>query len=101
MGDARILEMSGAFKVGKCPNQVRARRRGRRCDRAGPSRVDGARARRSCAACVGSKRGPENCDDTVNLRLTMNEWDRTTIGSRADELCVRERRRCERVFAVR
>lgn len=44
MGDARILEMSGAFKVGKCPNQVRARGRGRRCDRAGPSRVDGARA---------------------------------------------------------
>ena len=33
---------------------------------------------------------------TPNPRLTMNEWDRTTIGSRADELCVRERRRCER-----
>ena len=44
VGDARILEMSGAFKVGKCPNQVRARGRGRRCDRAGPSRVDATRA---------------------------------------------------------
>ena len=65
MGDARILEMSGAFKVGKCPNQVRARGRAD-VDAIAPDRLASmqrarvARARRASA----STRGPENQDDT-------------------------------------
>ena len=59
VGDARILEMSGAFKVGKCPNRVRARDAD--VDAIAPDRLASmqrarvARARRASARRVDPK----------------------------------------------